>query len=67
MSYFRLGRIGIEGIFQDRVNSVEITSNKWTHLAWTFEDDMDQSHFYIDGTRQPWLDFGTMSLDFESK
>lgn len=46
---------------------MNIPIEKWIHFTWTYSNKNQQSNLYIDSTRQQSIDFGVMSLDFESK
>lgn len=67
-----MARLGVHEILSNRTrfnqsSSIEIVAGQWIHLAWTYSNEKDQTDFYLDGARQQWIDFGAMSLDFESK
>ena len=67
-----MNRLVIQQNFRNRSKStrptfITIPSERWTHLAWTYSNQSQQSYFYLDGARQQSIDFGAMSLDFESK
>jgi hypothetical protein len=69
----QLNRLVVEYTFANRSKTSQSTTinipiTQWIHLAWTYSDqDQRLSYFYIDGARQQSIDFGAMSLDFESK
>lgn len=72
-SYFHpMDRLVIHQIFRNRSKTtrptfINLPRERWTHLAWTYSNQSQQSYFYLDGARQQAIDFGAMSLDFESK
>jgi hypothetical protein len=69
---FLINRLIIHHLLKNQTKStiktfVNIPIEKWKHFTWIYSNKNHQSNLYIDGARQQSIDFGVMSLDFESK
>jgi len=69
---FLINRLIIHHLLKNKTKSttqtfVNIPIEKWKHFTWIHSNKNHQSNIYIDGALQQSIDFGVMSLDFESK